>query len=131
MHMGMMPLVVESGVPAQVLTADLHVLGEHRTLGAQQRHPLLRTVIAKPCGILPPQGHYMSPDRAFVRHDFFLYLCQYNGFSRIGKQTMLTHPFHTGTVCDVIYIVFPFGYEVEVLLQRTGDKFRGIADGRL
>ncbi len=73
-YMGMVPLVVECGIPAQVGAVDLHVFAEHGPLGAQQRHPLCGAVIAQPCGILPPQGDDVGPDRAFVCGRFLLHL---------------------------------------------------------
>ena len=44
---------------------------------------------------------------------------------------MLTYTLHTGTVRNVIHVVFPLADQVEVLFQRTGDQFRSIPDGWL
>ena len=42
---------------------------------------------------------------------------------------MLTDPFHTGAVGQVVHIVFFHGCHVQVPFQRLSDEFGGVADG--
>ena len=99
--MQMMSLIMESRIPSQIRTVDLHVPGEHGTFGAKERHPLSGGVISEPCRILPAQADHMGPDRSFVAGHLFLHLRKDHRPSRIRKQAMLTDPFHTGAVGQV------------------------------
>ena len=129
MHMGMVSLIMERCIPPQAGAVDFHMFAEHCPLGSQQSHPLFGTVITESCRVLPPQGYNVCPDRAFVVDYLILYLRQHHRLTRVREQTMLADTLHAWTVCNVVHIVFPLGYKVEVLLQRTGDQFRGISYG--
>ncbi len=129
MYMGMMSLIMESRIPSQIRTVDLHVPGEHGTFGAQERHPLSGGVISKSCRILPAQADHMGPDRSLVTGYFLLHIYQDHRPSRIRKQTMLTDPFHTGTVGQVVHIVLFYGGHVQVPFQCLSDEFGGVTDG--
>lgn len=85
MHMGMMPLIVERGIPAQVGAVYFHVLAEHRPFGTQQRHPLFGAVITETRRILPAQGNNVRPDRSFVIRHLILHLCQHYRLACIRK----------------------------------------------
>ena len=128
MHMRMMPLIMKRSIPPQVLTVNLHVPAQHSPFGTQQRHPLFRTVITDPCRIFSPQGYHMSPDHSLVSCDFLLYSGKNHWLSCVREQPMLSHSLHTGTVCNIVHIVFTLGNQIQVLFQRTGDKLRSISD---
>ncbi|MPM66866.1 hypothetical protein SDC9_113778 [bioreactor metagenome] len=77
MTVRVVPLVVKSGVPAQVLRRDLHLLREHVPLLPQECHPSGGVVIAQPGGVLPPQGNDWCPDVAGMPGRFLRNLRQH------------------------------------------------------
>jgi hypothetical protein len=72
--MRMVPLIVESGVPSEILRGDFHLLGNHIPLRAEEMHPCICVVIAQPLGIFPAEGDDVYPDITGVFIHIFLYL---------------------------------------------------------
>ena len=95
--MGMVPFVVECGIPPKVLRRDLHLLGNHIPLRSKQMHPRIRIVIAQPLCILPAEGDDVCPDVAGMVVHFFLHLREHNGNTFIGEETIGASLFYTGT----------------------------------
>ena len=56
MHMGVVGLIVEGGVPPELVPGDLHGLGHLYSTAGEQDLPLIRVIVAQPGGVLPPQG---------------------------------------------------------------------------
>ena len=73
--MGVLPLVVESGIPAEVIWRDVHRGGDVVAVCPEQIHPRLGIVVAKTRRILPLQGDDVGPHVAGVVIQFIHGFC--------------------------------------------------------
>ena len=64
--MGVIPLVVVGGVPAEVIRLDIHGGGNVVAVCPEQVHPRFGVIVPKTGGILTFQGEYVCPHVAGV-----------------------------------------------------------------
>ena len=127
---GMVGLVVEGGVPPELLPGDLHGLGHLHGVSGEQAFPPLRVIVPQPGGVLPPQGNNREPNVAGVVGDLLRHLGECQKLVRAGEQSVGPRALGTGPAGDVLDVVLLLGGAVVVVLQRPGDKVRGVAPGR-
>ena len=85
--MGVVTLVVEGSIPAEVIRRDVHSSGDVIAVCPEQIHPHFSIVAVQPCCILPFQGEDVRPYLSSVVVQFFHGLCQVHAVL-ITKQTM-------------------------------------------
>ena len=127
--MGMVGLVVEGGVPPELLPWDLHGLGHLHGVSGEQAFPPFCVIVAQPGGVLPPQGNNREPHIAGVVGDLLRHLGECQGLVRAGEQSVGPRALGTGAACDVLDIVFFLSGPVIVILQSPADELRGVAPG--
>ena len=116
-------LLVEGGVPAQVVRLDLICRGDVADGGVHQRPPAFRVVIPKPLGVLTAQRHHRCPYISGVlrhlpyRPREILYL------TVSVPQPVLTVLLDAGAMGDVVDKIF-------LLLQRLHVVFLHLLDER-
>ena len=128
MHVWVVTLIVKSCIPSQIGAVDLHMPAQHSPFGTQQCHPLNSTVVPYPGCVLAPKGNHMCPHNSLVICHLILHLSKNHRFSLICKQAMLPNLFYTGTMRQIIHIIFSRRCYIKILFQCTGNKFRGIFD---
>ena len=101
--MGMFALVVEGGVPAEVVRLDIHGGGDFIAIGAEQIPPRFGVVIAKTRGVLPFQGEDMRPHIPGVLIQFLHGLLQVHSIF-ITKEPVITKPFRPRPSSDVLHV---------------------------
>ena len=69
-NMGMITLIMEGSVPAEVLRLDVHSGSDVVPMSAQKCAPRRCVVVAQPCGILPLQRDDVRPHVAGVVFQF-------------------------------------------------------------
>ena len=119
--------IVKGGVPAELLHGDLHGLRHLWSKPGEQFPPLCRVIVAQPCGILPAQRNDREPDVAGMMCHCVSDLRQDQRFICVSKQRVAPSPLGARPAGDIVHIVFPFGYLVSVVLQRTSDELTGVA----
>ena len=85
-YMGVLHLIMESGVPSEVIRRNVHG-GDVVVVCPEQIHPHFSIVAVQPCCILPFQGEDVRPYLSSVVVQFFHGLCQVHAVL-ITKQTM-------------------------------------------
>ena len=123
--MGMLSLVAEGSIPAEVVQLNVHGGGDAIAIDAEQVPPCFGIVAAKACGVLPVRREDVRPDVAGVVLQF-----RYGGVQvhtiRVTEQAMVTQSFCTRTCCDVFHVTIRLLHLLPVFLQRQGDERRGI-----
>ena len=99
--MRMIALIVEGGVPAEVLRWDLHRCGDVVAVGAEQCAPCVRVIIPKPLCVLPVEGDDVRPHVAGVVIQFVRDSGEVNGIV-ISEQAVFPQPFRSGPQGDVL-----------------------------
>ena len=123
----MVGLVVEGGIPPELIPGDLHGLGNLHGVSGEQAFPPLRVVVAQPGGVLPPQGNDWEPHIAGVVCDLLRHLGQGRRLIRAGEKGMGARALGAGTAGDVTDVVFFFRRRIVVVLQRPCDEVCGVA----
>ena len=123
---GVMGLVVEGGVPAELAQRYLHGLRKLRRVTGEQVFPVSGVVVSQACGVLPAQGDNREPHIAGVAGHGLCHLGEYEWIVRPGEQTMSAGAFRPRTFGDVVHIVLTFGKGVRVVLDSSGDELRGV-----
>ena len=125
--MGMLSLVAEGGIPAEVVQLNVHGGGDAIAIDAEQVPPCFGIVAAKACGVLPVRREDVRPDVAGVVLQF-----RYGGVQvhtiRVTEQAMVTQSFCTRTCCDVFHVTIRLLHLLPVFLQGQGDE-PGWVDG--
>ena len=75
MHMGMVALIMEGSVPAEVLGRNVHGGGNIVAVGAEEIPPRPGVVIAQPLRVLPFQGDDVRPHISGVVLQLLPWLC--------------------------------------------------------
>ena len=119
--MGMIALVMEGGVPTEVLRLDVHSGSNVVAVRPQQCAPRRRVVISKPCGILPFQRNDVRPYVTSVALQLVHGLVQRH-MIRVIKQAVAAQPFRSGTGGDVLGVALGGLHTVPVLLQGQRDE---------
>ncbi|MPM44604.1 hypothetical protein SDC9_91283 [bioreactor metagenome] len=122
---------MKRGVPFQMVGLDFKVLSKFQRLGGEQRFPCVGVIIAQPSGVLPPQGYDGRPYVSGVRGYFLRDVGQDERLVTAAKQAMAFELLDAGTVGDVVQILFVAADCVQILLQRDGDKLRGVLPVRI
>lgn len=131
MHMGMMALIMEGGIPSQILHGDLQVLRERLGLGPQHVPPPCAPVKSQPLRILTAQGHDGRPYIPLMPVQLLGHLRQLNLDAVIGKKAVGTEALRPRAGGDVVGIGFAGHHRMGVILNGTGDKLRCGANGFL
>ena len=103
--MGVIPLVVVGGVPAEMIRRDIHGGGDVVAICPEQIHPRLGIVIAKTGRVLPFQGDDVRP------HVAGILIQLQHGFPQIHsifitKESVVTQPFRARPSGDVLHVAF-------------------------
>lgn len=119
--MGMLSLVAEGSIPAEVVQLNVHGGGDAIAIDAEQVPPCFGIVAAKACGVLPVRREDVRPDVAGVVLQF-----RYGGVQvhtiRVTEQAMVTQSFCTRTCCDVFHVTIRLLHLLPVFLQRQRDE---------
>ena len=117
----MISLVMEGGIPAEVLRRDLHGCRNVITMGAQECAPCVRMVIPKPRRVLPMEGDDVRPHVTVVAIQFVRDSGEVNGIV-ITEQAVFPQPFRSGPQGDVLGVALHRGEPVPIRFQRQRDK---------
>ena len=101
--MGVIPLVVVGGVPAEMIRRDIHGGGDVVAICPEQIHPRLGIVVAKAGGILPLQGDDVGPHVAGVVIQFIHGLLQIHTVL-VPKEPVVTKPLRARPGGDVLHV---------------------------
>ena len=99
----MFPLVVEGGIPAEVVRRDVHGGGNVVAVGPEQVHPRLGIVVTEACGVLPFQGDDVRPHIPGVLIQLPHGFLQINSIF-ITKESVVTQPFRTRPGGNVLHV---------------------------
>ena len=127
--MGVVALIVERGVPAELVGRDIHGGGDVVTVGADQVAPYLGVVIAQACGILSLQRDDVRPHIFLVALQLSRHLFQIH-VVLVTEQAVAAHALHSRTIGDVLRVDIALLDIRPVILQRPGDECRGVEFGR-
>ena len=127
--MGVVGLIVEGGVPPELIPGNLHGLGHLHGAAGEQAFPPLRVIVSQTGGVLPPQGKDRQPHAAGMVGDLLRHLGECQGLIRSGEQGVGPPALGAGPAGDVADVVLFFRRCVVVVLQRPADELRGVAPG--
>ena len=103
MDVGMVSLVMEGGVPAEVLRRDVHGGGDLIAMGQEQIAPGARVIVAVADRVIPMEGDDVRPD---ITRVLLQLLC--NGVQihmlLIAEETVAADAFRPGTGGDVLHV---------------------------
>ena len=119
--MRMIALIVEGGVPAEVLRRDLHRCGDVVAVGAEQCAPCVRVIIPKPLCVLLVEGDDVRPHVAGVVIQFVRDSGEVNGIV-ISEETVFPQPLRSRTQSDVLGVALHRGEPVPIRFQRQRDE---------
>ena len=117
----MIALVMEGGIPAEVLRWDLHCRGDVIAVGTQQCAPCFCVVIPQPLRVLPVEGDDVCPHVAGVVIQFIRDSGEVNGIV-ITEETVFTQPFRPRTQRDVLGVTFHALHPIPIRFQRQRDE---------
>ena len=126
MDVGVVALIVEGGVPAELTQRYLHRFRDLRRVAGEQVLPAGGAVIAQAGGVLPAQRDNGEPDVAGVIGYRLRHLGKYEGVVRSGKQSVRPGALRPWALGDVVHIIFPLGKRIRVVLDGPGDELRGV-----
>ena len=118
---GMISLVMERSVPAEVLRWDLHRRGDVIAVGTQQCAPRVRMVIAQPLRVLPVEGDDVRPHVAGVVFQFIHDSAQIHVVI-VTEQTVFTQPLRSRPQGDVLGVAFHALHPIPIRFQRQRDE---------
>ena len=101
--MGMLSLVAEGGIPAEVVQLNVHGGGDVVAVRAEQILPRPGVVVAKTGGILAFQGDDVGPNVAGVVIQFVHGLLQIHTVL-VPKEPVVTKPLRPWTGGDVLHV---------------------------
>ena len=101
--MGMLSLVAEGSIPAEVVQLNVHGGGDAIAIDAEQVPPCFGIVAAKACGVLPVRREDVRPDVAGVVLQFRHGLVQIHTIL-ISKQSMVTQTLSARTSGNVFCV---------------------------
>ena len=99
----MLALIVECGVPAEVLRRDVHGGGDVISVCMQERTPRLGIVITQVRGVLPVEGDDVGPHISRVVLQFRHGLIQLHAIF-VTEQSVVTQMLRPGTGGDVFCV---------------------------
>ena len=117
----MIALVMEGGVPAEILRRYFHRRGDVVAVGAQECAPRVRVIVPKPLRVLPVEGDDVRPHVAGVVIQFVRDSGEVNG-SVITKQTVFPQPFRPRPQGDVFGVAFHALHPIPIRFQRQRDE---------
>ena len=117
----MVSLVMEGGVPTEILRWDLHCRGDIIAVGTQQCAPCVRMVIPQPLRVLPVEGDDVRPHVAGVVIQFIRDSGEVNGII-VTEETVFPQPLRSGPQGDVLGVALHALRLVPVFLQRQRDE---------
>ncbi len=123
--MGVVPLIVKGGVPAELVWGDTQLLCQLWSKGGEVILPSLGIVEACVGGILTAQGDDGEPHISLVRPNLPHHLGQVDHLTTAVEETVGGQLFHPWAVGDVVYIVFLPTHLIQVVLRGGGNKVRG------
>ena len=101
--MGVITLVVEGGVPAEVSRRNIHSGGDVIAVGPEQTHPCLGIIVSQPGGIFPFQGENVRPNIPVVLIQFIHRFLQIHAVL-VPKEAVVTQPLRPWTGGDVLHV---------------------------
>ena len=119
--MGMLSLVAEGGIPAEVVQLNVHGGGDAIAIDAEQVPPCFGIVAAKACGVLPVRREDVRPDVAGVVLQFGQSFVQVYTI-RVTEQAMVTQPLGARTCCDVLHVAIRLLHLLPVFHQCQRDE---------
>ncbi|ASB41915.1 hypothetical protein ADH66_15385 [Acutalibacter muris] len=125
MHMRVVRFIVESREPLQVSHRDAQVFRKRLGLGTEHIPPAGTIVKAEPLCIFTSERNNYRPHVAAVFVELLRHLCEIHLYTVIREQPMRTEPFGARAGSDIIRIGFSVQRSSGVVLDGTGDKFRG------
>ena len=126
--MRMLSLIMEGGVPTEVLGRDLHGGGNVIAMCTQESTPRLGVVIAQALSVLPMERDDVRPHISRVVLQFRHGLVQIHTIL-ISKQSMVTQTLSARTSGNVFCVALGGLYLRPVLLQGQSDERRGVGLG--
>ena len=131
MDMGMVGFIVECRIPFQMIRMDFQVFSQLHSFGGKQGFPRKGIVIPKPGSIFTAQGNNRRPHISGICGYLIRNLIENQRLIPGREQAVAVKLFNTGTVCNVVQILFPVADLIKMLLQCNGDKLRGILPVRI
>ena len=125
--MHLIRLLVEGGIPAQVVRLDLVRRGDVADGGVHQRPPAFRAVIAQPLGVFTAQRDHRRPHISGVLRHLPHRLCEILHLAMSVPQAMLAVLLNTGTVGDVVDEIFLLIQRLHVVFPHLLNERGGIA----
>ena len=129
-NMGVIPLVVERGVPPQT-GRQPHGLRQRLRLAPHQLFPRVRVIISQPLGVLPTQGNDRRVNIAVMGRYLLRRFAQLQGHILAGKQSVGSVPFRPRTGGNIAHIGRPSIQHIVVILQGAADQPGGVGYRRI
>ena len=123
----MVALVVEGGVPFQILFGYLEVGGEGIGLCPKHLPPSFALIESESLRILTAQRDDHRPHVSFVVIQFLRDLAELDGDSVIGEQTVGAEAFSSRSGGDIVSVGLGLHHLVSVIFQSAGDKLRSVS----
>ena len=121
----MIALVMEGGVPVEILRRYFHRRRDVIAVGAEQCAPCLRVVVAKPLRIFTMEGDDVRPHVAGVVIQFIHDSAQIHVVI-VTEETVFPQPLRSGPQGDVLGVAIHRGEPVPIRFQRQRDECRRI-----
>ena len=124
-------LLVEGGVPPQMVRLDFIAPGDVTDAGLNQCLPVCGSSISQPFRVLPADGHHRRPDVAGVlRHlpDGLREICH---LPIDIPEAVISQPLRTGAVGNVVQVVFLLAHRCDIFLMDLLDQIGGVGTSGL
>ena len=129
--MRMVRLIVKCRIPFEFVLRNAKCVCEFFGMRTAQFSPRICVVITESFRIFTAKRNDHRPHIAFVCIEFIRNLREIDALKLIGKQSVCTDPFDTGTGCNIICVGFLLHRFVCVVLDCTGNKLRSVSDSRM
>ena len=124
---GVVALVVEGGVPAELTQRYLHGLRNLRCVTGEQILPAGGAVVTQAGSVLTAQGDDREPHVAGMIGHRLRNLREHERIVCPGEQTVRANTLGPGALGDVVNIVLPFCEGIRIVLDGPGDKLGGVS----
>ena len=126
---GMVALVMECGIPAELVGRDIHGGGDVVAVGEEQVAPRPGVIVAQTCGVLPLQRNDVRPHIFLARLKLLRHLFQIH-IVLVAEQAVAAYALHARPGGDVLRVDVTLLNVRPVILQRPADERRGVDFGR-
>ena len=123
----MMTLVVEGGVPMEILRRYLEIFCNDSRLGTEHLPPSFSLIVSEALCILTAQRDDHRPHISVIVVQFLRDLVELDGDTVIGEQTVRAEAFGSRSGSNIVCVGLGLHHLVSVIFQSAGDELGSVS----